>query len=348
MFHNKMSLWRFVRGLANTQKKPIEILKFADKDGAYRRLPSQFRNSISREPGAKFPPDLNRYHLIVSFACPWAHRVLITRLLKGLSQALPVSVVHWHMDDKGWRFPTKEELLELKKGDLSVGTADPLYGFERLKQLYFKANPEYDGRFTVPVLWDKKQETIVSNESADIIRMLNAEFNDLLPAEYAEVNLYPKELQTRIDEINDLVYDNINNGVYKTGFATSQEVYEKEVKNVFAHLDKVEQIFKSNQDKNCNDRFLTGTVLTEADVRLFTTIVRFDPVYVQHFKCNIGMIRYQYPYIHDWLRLLYWKIPAFKDLTDFEHIKKHYTKSHKGINPHAITPVGPVPDVEIE
>lgn len=343
-----MSFLRFIRGFANTQKNKIEILKFADKDGAYRRLPSQFRNAISREPNAEFPPDLNRYHLYVSFACPWAHRVLITRALKGLVQALPVSVVHWHMDENGWRFPTAEELLGLKKGDVSVGTAEPNYGFERLKELYFKANPEYNGRFTVPVLWDKQKETIVSNESADIIRMLNSEFNDLLPADYAQVDLYPESLRSKIDEINDLVYDNINNGVYKTGFATSQEVYEKEVKNVFAHLDKVEQIFKTNQDKNHNDKFLTGTTLTEADVRLFTTIVRFDPVYVQHFKCNIGMIRYQYPYINDWLRLLYWKIPAFKDLTNFEHIKKHYTKSHKAINPHGITPVGPIPDVEIE
>lgn len=342
------SIVRFVRNFANSQKKGIEILKFADKDGAYRRLPSQFRSSISREPGAEFPPDLNRYHLYVSLACPWAHRVLITRLLKGLSQALPVTIVHWHMDENGWRFPTKDELSGLKKGDISVGTPDPLYGFERLKQLYFKANPEYEGRFTVPVLWDTKNETIVNNESSEIIRMLNTEFNDLLPAEYAEVDIYPEELRSKIDEINDLVYDNINNGVYKTGFATSQEVYEKEVKNVFAHLDKVEQIFKKNQEKNPNDKFLTGTTLTEADVRLFTTIIRFDPVYVQHFKCNIGMIRTHYPYIHAWLKLIYWKIHAFKDSTDFHHIKCHYTKSHKGINPHGITPVGPIPDIELE
>lgn len=330
------------------EKNSIEILKFADKDGAYRRLPSQFRSSISREQGAEFPPDLNRYHLFVSLACPWAHRVLITRRLKGLTQALPVSIVHWHMDDNGWRFPTKDELSGLKNGDISVGTAEPLYGFERLKELYFKANPEYNGRFTVPVLWDKQKETIVSNESAEIIRMLNTEFNDLLPADFAEVDLYPENLRGKIDEINDLVYDNINNGVYKTGFATSQEVYDKEVRNVFDHLDKVEQIFKSNRDKNHNDRFLTGTTLTEADVRLFTTIIRFDPVYVQHFKCNIGMIRHQYPYINDWLKLLYWKIPAFKESTDFNHIKKHYTKSHKAINPNGITPVGPIPDVEID
>ncbi|QRG38872.1 hypothetical protein FDK38_003291 [Candidozyma auris] len=331
-----------------SEKKPIEVLKFADKDGAYRRLASQFRSSISREPGAEFPPDLNRYHLYVSLACPWAHRVLITRLFKGLTQALPVTIVHWHMDENGWRFPTKEELATVKNGDISLGTAEPLYGFERLKQLYYKANPDYDGRFTVPVLWDKQKETIVNNESSEIIRMLNTEFNDLLPADFAEVDLYPEELRSKIDEINDLVYDNINNGVYKTGFATSQDVYEKEVKNVFAHLDKVEEILKSNQEQDPKHRFLIGTTLTEADVRLYTTIVRFDPVYVQHFKCNIGMIRHDYPYINEWLKLLYWKIPAFKDSTDFSHIKKHYTKSHKGINPHGITPVGPIPDVQLD
>lgn len=236
----------------------------------------------------------------------------------------------------------------MKNGDISLGTAEPLYGFERLKQLYYKANPDYDGRFTVPVLWDKQKETIVNNESSEIIRMLNTEFNDLLPADFAEVDLYPEELRSKIDEINDLVYDNINNGVYKTGFATSQDVYEKEVKNVFAHLDKVEEILKSNQEQDPKHRFLIGTTLTEADVRLYTTIVRFDPVYVQHFKCNIGMIRHDYPYINEWLKLLYWKIPAFKDSTDFSHIKKHYTKSHKGINPHGITPVGPIPDVQLD
>lgn len=343
-----MTFLKFIRNMANFQKKPIEVLKFADKDGAYRRLPSQFRNSISREPGAEFPPDLNRYHLYVSLACPWAHRVLITRLFKGLTQALPVTIVHWHMDENGWRFPTKEELATVKNGDISLGTAEPLYGFERLKQLYYKANPDYDGRFTVPVLWDKQKETIVNNESSEIIRMLNTEFNDLLPADFAEVDLYPEELRSKIDEINDLVYDNINNGVYKTGFATSQDVYEKEVKNVFAHLDKVEEILKSNQEQDPKHRLLIGTTLTEADVRLYTTIVRFDPVYVQHFKCNIGMIRHDYPYINEWLKLLYWKIPAFKDSTDFSHIKKHYTKSHKGINPHGITPVGPIPDVQLD
>ncbi|SGZ51337.1 CIC11C00000000573 [Sungouiella intermedia] len=322
----------------------IEILKFADKDGAYKRKASTFRDFISRTPGSKFPPEANRYHLYVSLACPWAHRTLITRVLKGLTLFISVSVVHWHMDDKGWRFPTKEELEKLPKGDESLGTVDHLYDFDRIRQIYFKADPNYLGRFTVPVLWDKKSETIVNNESSEILRMLNTEFNDLVDASHAEVNLYPEELQAQIDDINSWVYDTINNGVYKAGFSTSQSVYDKEVATLFEHLDKVEAILKKNADKS--EKFLIGNQLTEADVRLFTTIVRFDPVYHQHFKCNLGMIRHDYPYLHDWLRLLYWKIPGFKETTDFDHIKYHYTKSHVGINPHGITPAGPVPNIQ--
>lgn len=323
--------------------KKLEILKFAGKDGAYKRQASTFRDFISKAPGSRFPPEANRYHLYVSYACPWAHRTLITRVLKGLSLIISVSVVHWHMDDKGWRFPTKEELATLPKNDDSLGTADHLYDLGRIRELYYKAEPEYLGRFTVPVLWDKKNETIVNNESSEILRMLNTEFDELVDSKYADVDLYPKDLQGKIDDINGWVYDTINNGVYKSGFSTSQEVYEKEVTTLFEHLDKVEEILKLNAEKN--EKFLIGNQLTEADVRLFTTIVRFDPVYHQHFKCNIRMIRHDYPYIHDWLRLLYWKIPGFKETTDFDHIKKHYTKSHVAINPHGITPLGPVPNI---
>lgn len=323
----------------------MEILKFADKDGAYKRQASQFRDFISRKEGAKFAPEANRYHLYVSLACPWAHRVLATRLLKGLAPIIPVSIVHWHMDDKGWRFATKDELALVKEGDTSFGTSDPLYGFSRIRELYFKANPEYSGRFTVPVLWDKKLETVVNNESSELIRMLNTEFNDLVAPEFAKVDLYPEELQKKIDEINTLVYDNINNGVYKTGFATAQGVYDSEVRNLFEHLDKIEKLLKDNQARDASHKFLAGSELTEADVRLYTTIVRFDPVYHQHFKCNIRMIRHDYPYLDAWLRLLYWTIPGFKETTDFGHIKKHYTKSHIQINPTGITAVGPVPDI---
>lgn len=319
----------------------MEILKFADKDGAYRRKASLFRNFISSKPGAQFPPEANRYHVYVSYACPWAHRALIALELKGLVQHIGVSVVHWKMDDKGWRFPTKEELSEVPRGDMSLGSEDLVYGFARLRELYFKAQEDYDGRFTVPVLWDKKSETIVNNESSEILRMLNSEFNSIVDSKYADVDLYPEALRGEIDELNSWIYDNINNGVYKTGFATSQDVYDKEVKNLFQHLDKVEAILKKNQQEDANKKFLTGTQLTEADVRLYTTIVRFDAVYHQHFKCNLRMIRHDYPYLHDWLRLLYWKIPGFKETTNFDHIKLHYTKSHPAINPSGITPLGP-------
>ncbi|KAI3403212.1 ECM4 [Candida oxycetoniae] len=340
----------------------IEILKFAGEDGQYKRRPSSFRDFISSKPGARFPPEINRYHLYVSYACPWAHRTLITRRLKGLTSIIGLSIVHWHMDDKGWRFPTSEELASSKPSnkvnsssssstgtsDDSLGTPDHLYGLSRLSELYYKADPNYNGRFTVPILWDKKEETIVNNESAEIIRMLNFEFNSILPSEYSHVNLVPKDLESKIDELNGWVYDNINNGVYKTGFASKQEVYERECTNVFKHLDKVEKLLKENHSGEGNKKkseFLLGNTLTEADVRLFTTIVRFDPVYVQHFKCNIGMIRTEYPYIHNWLRLLYWKIPGFQETTNFDHIKKHYTKSHVKINPYGITPLGPVPNI---
>lgn len=326
-----------------TNPQKIEILKFADKDGAFKRRPSTFRDFISRTPGAKFAPEANRYHLYVSLACPWAHRTLIARVLKGLTQLIPVSIVHWHMDDKGWRFPTKDEVALVSKDDISLGTPDHVYGFERIRQIYYKADPNYAGRFTVPVLWDKKLQTIVNNESSEILRMFNTEFNDLVDANYAQVDLYPEQLQSQIDDLNGWVYDTINNGVYKAGFSTTQEVYDREVTTLFEHLDKVEAILKANADKN--EKFLIGNQLTEADVRLFTTIVRFDPVYHQHFKCNIGIIRYNYPNLHNWLRLLYWKIPGFHDTTDFHHIKFHYTKSHIGINPHGVTPAGPVPNI---
>lgn len=310
----------------------IEIQKFADKDGHYRRLPLSFREAISREPGARFPPVAGRYHLFVLYACPWAHRTLLTRALKGLTLIIGLTVVHWHMDDKGWRFATPEDKVP---GTL----AEPFYGFDRLRQLYFKANPEYAGRFTVPVLWDTVEETIVNNELLEIIRMLNTEFNGLVDAEHAAVDIYPADLHAQINELNDWIYPEINNGVYKAGFALTQEAYDQEVVGVFGGLDKVEAILSKT-------KYLTGDRLTEADIRLYPTIVRFDPVYVQHFKCNLGMIRTHYPAIHKWLRHLYWEVPGFKETTEFEHIKKHYTKSHPNINPYGITPQGPVPNIE--
>jgi putative glutathione S-transferase len=262
--------------------------------------------------------------LYVSYACPWAHRTLITRHLKGLTDLIDVTVVHWHLGDKGWRFSEPE----------------PLYGKQYLSELYLKANPDYSARFTVPILWDKKTETIVNNESSEIIRFLNTEFNDLIEPKYKEVDIYQEKYRKQIDEINEWVYDGINNGVYKTGFATTQEAYDEAVYKLFECLDRVEKLLKES-----GGDYLLGKDFTEADLRLYPTIVRFDPVYVQHFKCNIDMIRTGYPLIHKWLRNLYWNNPAFKDTTNFEHIKFHYTKSHLKYNPYGITAAGPVPNI---
>jgi putative glutathione S-transferase len=310
-----------------------------------------FRNFVSSKPGSQFVPEIGRYHVYISLACPWAHRVLIFLQTKGLikdfnpatstvsnDSIIGLSVVHWSMDSKGWRFPSEDDPCD-------AATSEPLYGFKRLSDLYYKADPEYDGRFTVPVFWDKKTETIVNNESSEIIRFLNTEFNDLIEDPKKKVLDYaPAELISKIDDVNELVYENINNAVYKSGFATKQEVYEKEVINLFDHLEKVEKILKGNKEEK-GWKYLLGNSLTEADVRLFTTIIRFDPVYVQHFKCNIGMIRFDFPYLHDWVRDIYWNYPLIKDTVHFEHIKFHYTKSHIAINPNHITPLGPVPNI---
>lgn len=212
--------------------------------------------------------------------------------------------------------------------------------FTHLSDLYFSVDKDYEGRWTVPVLWDKKKKTIVNNESSEIIRMLYTEFDDLLPEKYKNLVLYPKELQDKIEETNTWTYNDINNGVYKSGFATTQEAYERNVTQLFKSLDRAEADLAKSPGP-----FYFGDKITEADVRLYTTIIRFDPVYVQHFKCNLKDIRSGYPHLHKWLRNLYWNVPAFGETTEFEHIKKHYTKSHKQINPFSITPLGPVPDI---
>ncbi|OLL26231.1 Glutathione S-transferase omega-like 2 [Neolecta irregularis DAH-3] len=305
-----------------------KITDWASKDGSFHRQVSRFRDWISSDPKSKFPAEHNRYHLYISYACPWATRTLIVRELKGLKDIISVDIVHWHIKENGWEF---------RKEDGATG--DSLYGFTYLKDLYFKANADYVGRYTVPTLWDKRTETIVSNESSEIIRMMYTEFDCLVAKKYTEKDYYPIALRSQIDEMNDWIYDTVNNGVYKAGFATMQEVYEKEVLFLFKSLDRIEKILGSG-------KYLLGDQLTEADIRLFPTIIRFDPVYVQHFKCNIGMIRYNYPNINRWMKHLYYDIPGFKETTNFKHIKKHYTKSHTQINPHSITPVGPIPDIE--
>ncbi|UQC75836.1 ubiquitin-activating enzyme E1 [Colletotrichum lupini] len=338
-----------LKGLTTQQAgKVTDWVKPNDKSGEFKRQQSSFRNFISREEGAKFAPEKGRYHLYVSYACPWACRTLITRQLKGLEDFISYSVVHWHLGEKenktnntGWRFVTSDE----KDVPGARVVPDPVPGHEsytHLRDLYFESEPGYEGRFTVPVLYDTKLKTIVSNESSEIIRMLYTEFDDLLDEQYRNVNPYPESLRAQIDEANEWTYDKINNGVYKSGFATTQEAYERNVVALFEALDKTEAHLKSTAAEGL---YYFGKEITEADIRLYVTIIRFDPVYVQHFKCNIRDIRSGYPLIHKWMRNLYWNVPAFKDTTQFEHIKWHYTKSHTQINPFSISPVGPLPHI---
>lgn len=331
--------------MASTTKKITEWVDPNDKSGEFKRQVSSFRDHVSREPGAKYPPEKGRYHLYVSYACPWAHRTLITRRLKGLEDIISFSVVHWHLGAKGWRFVTAEDDLADVPGDNVV--PDPIEGhenFTHLRDVYFKSEPDYKGRFTVPVLFDKKTGAIVSNESSEIIRMFYTEFDDLIEEKYKNVVLLPEHLRALIDETNEWTYDKINNGVYKSGFATTQQAYERNVIAVFEALDKAEKHLEDQVAKGAGP-FYFGENITEADIRLYVTLIRFDPVYVQHFKTNIRDIRSGYPALHKWMRNLYWNVPAFRETTQFTHIKNHYTKSHSQINPFAITPVGPIPSV---
>ena len=292
--------------------------------GKFVRSDSPFRNWITRDgaPGPSgeggFPAEAGRYHLYVSYACPWAHRTLIFRALKGLEEIISVSVVSPKMPDAtGWTF--KDE----------GSTGDSLYGVDHLYQIYQRAKSDYSGRVTVPVLWDKQRQTIVNNESAEIIRMLNSAFNGLTGN---EDDYYPAALQPRIEEINARVYDTINNGVYKAGFATKQDVYEAAARDVFASLDWIEDILGDNA-------YLAGNQVTEADWRLFTTLVRFDAVYFGHFKCNIRQLA-DYPNISHYLKGLT-ATPGVRDTVHMGHIKTHYYWSHTRINPTQIVPIGP-------
>jgi len=298
-------------------------------DGSYHRAAASFRNVI--EKGGRFEPETGRYHLYVSYACPWATRTLIVRKLKGLDDIISVAVVSPRMGNLGWPFASVDQF--------PGADVDPLYKSEHVKDLYLRADPGYSGRFTVPVLWDKKNHTIVNNESSEIIRMFNTAFNDFIPAEKAALDFYPANLRTEIDSLNEWIYPNINNGVYRSGFATSQQAYKEAVYQVFEALDKVEKVLTGKD-------YLVGDRLTEADIRLWVTIIRFDPVYVGHFKCNFRTIRDGYPAIHAWMQKLYWKSDAFKSSTRFDHIKTHYYWSHASINPTRVVPEGPVPDIK--
>ena len=298
--------------------------------GEFKRSESQFRNFVTADgsPGPTgsggFKAESGRYHLYVSLACPWAHRTLIFRKLKGLEDHIDVSVVDYLMREHGWTFTASDE------ADDFVG--DPIMGSDFMHQIYTTADPQYSGRVTVPVLWDKQQNTVVSNESADIIRMFNSAFDDLTQN---DTNFYPTDLQTEIDAINDRVYHEINNGVYKAGFATSQQAYEKHVVKLFAALDWVEDLLRDRP-------YLAGEQLTEADWRLFTTLVRFDAVYVGHFKCNLKTLR-EYLKISAYVKKLA-AMPGIAETINLRHIKKHYYMSHDTINPTGVVPHGPALD----
>ncbi|KLU82027.1 glutathione S-transferase Gst3 [Magnaporthiopsis poae ATCC 64411] len=325
--------------MTSSAGKITDWVKPGDQSGEFKRQVSSFRNFISREPGARFPPEKGRYHLYVSYACPWATRALIARKLKGLEDYVSFSSVHWHLGEQGWRFATADD-TDAEGENVVPAPVEEHKGFTHLRQVYFQVEPGYEGRFTVPVLYDKVAETIVSNESSEILRFFGTEFDHLLEDKYKNVVLYPEALRKEIDETHEWTYDKINNGVYKSGFATTQEAYDRNVVALFEALDRAEKHFATTEGP-----FWFGKEITEVDVRLFPTLIRFDPVYVQHFKCNIRDIRSGYPHLHKYIRHLYWNVPAFRDTANFLHIKNHYTKSHKQINPFSICPVGPLPDI---
>ncbi|WBU54297.1 glutathione S-transferase family protein [Paracoccus sp. SCSIO 75233] len=296
--------------------------------GRFKRTTTAWRNWITADGSAGpsgeggFAAESGRYHLYVCLACPWAHRALIFRAIKGLTPHISVSVVHPDMLTEGWEF----------RSDYPGATGDDLFGAKYLRDIYLRADPKASGRVTVPVLWDKARDTIVSNESAEIIRMFNSAFNGLTGN---EDDYYPEALRDRINEVNDRVYDTVNNGVYKAGFATSQEAYDEAVGPLFDSLDWLEGLLAEN-------RYLTGDRLTEADWRLFTTALRFDPVYHTHFKCNRAWLR-EYPNLWGWTRELY-QFPGVAETVNFDHIVRHYHYSHETINPHRIIPINPVID----
>lgn len=298
-----------------------------DDKGAFVRSGAQFRNWITQDgsPGPTgrggFAAESGRYHLYASLACPWASRTLIMRAWKNLEPDIGLSVTHWHMGERGWTFEPGEGVIP-----------DPVHGVTYLHELYTRADPHYTGHVTVPVLWDKREDTLVSNESADILRMFNSAFASLgaEPTDY-----YPERLRPEIDAINDRVYTTLNNGVYRAGFAKNQEAYENAVRPLFETLDWLEA-------RLARSRFLAGDQPTEADIRLFTTLVRFDAVYNGHFKCNLRRL-VDYPNLFAYARDLY-QWPKVADTVNFTHIKRHYYMSHPGVNPTRIVPLGPLVD----
>jgi putative glutathione S-transferase len=285
--------------------------------GRFEREPTRFRGAVTAQ-GGPFPAQAGRYHLYVSHACPWAHRTMIFRTLKKLEDAITVSVVSPLMGPQGWTFETAEGY-----------SGDSVNGARKLGEIYLIADPKYSGRVTVPVLWDKETRGVVNNESSEIIRMLNSAFGACTPD---RTDYYPQDLRAEIDTVNADVYANINNGVYRAGFATTQDAYEEAVRALFAALDRMEA-------RLSGQRYLAGSAITEADWRLFTTLVRFDAVYFGHFKCNIRRI-VDYWNLSNYLRELY-QVPGVAETVHLDHIKRHYYWSHVQINPTRIVPVGP-------
>lgn len=300
-----------------------------DTGGRFTRPDSPLRNWVTPDgsPGPTgsggFKAEPGRYHLYIARACPWAHRAMIFRALKGLEGMIDYSVTHWLMRDDGWTFAPGEGV-----------TGDTIGGAAFMREVYTSSDPAYSGRVTVPVLWDRVSETIVSNESADIIRMFNSAFD---PVGAKAGDYYPAALRGEIDVVNDRVYQTVNNGVYRCGFATTQAAYEEAVGPLFESLDWLEGLLSRQP-------YLVGDTPTEADWRLFPTLLRFDPVYVGHFKCNIRQL-VDYPHLWAYTRALY-QAPGIRETVDFDHIKKHYYQSHRGINPHGIVPVGPERDFD--
>lgn len=299
-------------------------------DGAFERAAAQFRNWITRDGGAGpagkagFKAESGRYHLYVSHACPWAHRTLIFRAIKGLTDHIDVSVVHPDMLGDGWSFET----------DSDGATGDKQFGLPFARDLYTRADPKFTGRVTVPILWDKKQDTIVSNESSEIIRMFNTAFNDVTGN---TDDYWPQELHDNIAPVNDRIYDTLNNGVYRCGFATTQAAYDAAIDPLFDTLGWLD-------DRLCINRYLMGDKITEADWRLFPTLVRFDAVYHLHFKCNRKRI-IDYPNLWGYTRELY-QWPGVAETVNMTHIVRHYHYSHETINPHRIIPTNPVLNFE--
>lgn len=294
-------------------------------DGKFVRTEAQYRHWITRDGSAGptgdagFRAEPGRYHLYVSLACPWAHRTLIVRALKGLQDQISFDVVHPLMLEHGWTFDS----------DFPAATGDRVNQKQFMHQIYTLCESDYTGRVTVPVLWDKQNQTIVSNESSEIIRMLNTGFNEIGAT---DLDLCPQSLQSEIDHWNQFIYEPVNNGVYKAGFATTQAAYDEAVVNLFEHLDRLEERLTSR-------RYLVGEQLTDTDIRLFTTLIRFDPVYVQHFKCDRRRIA-EYPALANYLRDIY-QLPGVAETCDLDHIRHHYYRSHPTINPHGIISYGP-------